>query len=225
MAIIKSSLAPRIRKRVGDTVFKRRLGQTIASQYNPVIKNPKTAKQVAQRAKFKIMIGLVQFSKFFLSTIFPRATYKGTKFNKLSKFLLKKIQDVTYPLTNLTYNNFNGTAVGNGYGFNIIPLTVVAHAGKSVTITWDITKAPVGAPLTGLINVMAINMTRKQTSFEQEIFAFSAGTGIFFAAAPPFTLGDSVIFAIGQTYTDAAGKVQQSQMTFQTVVAPIIIIA
>jgi len=224
MAIIRSALAPRIRKKVGDTIFKRRLGQTIASQRPLTVKNPKSPKQVTQRAKFKIMVQMVAICKYFLLTVFPLATYRGTKFNKMSKFLLKKIGNVAYPLTDLTYLNFNATACGNGAGFNVIPTAVTAHAGKSITVTWNPLIFPAGAPVTGTMSIMLINLTRKQVCFEQSAVAFTAGSQTFFSISSPLTVGDSVFCALGQVYTDAGGVVRQSQMTFQTVVAPVTIL-
>ena len=224
MAIIRSALAPRIRKKVGDTIFKRRLGQTIASQRPLTVKNPKSPKQVAQRAKFRIMVQMVAVCKYFLLTIFPLATYRGTKFNKMSKFLLKKIQDVTYPLTVLTFPNFNATSCGNGAGFNVIPTSVAAHAGKSISVTWNPLVYPTGAPVTGLMSIMLINMTRKQVCFEQSATAFTVGSFTFFSVSSPLTVGDNVFVALGQVYTDAGGVVRQSQMTFQTIVAPVTVL-
>ena len=225
MAIQRSALAPRIRKRVGDLVYKRRLGQTIVSQRPLTVKNPKTAKQVAQRAKFTIAIRMTQYAKYMLLIIFPKATYRGTKFNKFSKFLLKKIQDVAYPLTILTYPNFNAGALGNGDGFNIIPSSVTSHAGKSVTIAWNPALYPTGAPTTGKVWALGINMTRRQLMISQDSFDFTTGTGTFYSVGSPWTAGDIVIFAIYQTYADSALVNHTSQAVFQTVVAPITILA
>ncbi len=225
MAIQRSALAPRLRKRVGDVVYKRRLGQTIASQRPLTVHNPKTAKQVAQRAKFTIAIRMTQYAKYMLLIIFPKATYRGTKFNKFSKFLLKKIQDVAYPLTVLTYPNFNAGALGNGDGFNIIPSSVVAHAGKSVSIAWNPALYPSGAPTTGLVYAIGINMTRRQVMISQDSFAFTLGTGTFYTLSSPWTAGDNVFFALYQEYTDTALIKHTSQAVFQTVVAPVTILA
>lgn len=41
--------------KMGSTVFRQRGGETIASQYQPIIKNPNSEGQQAQRAKFKLM--------------------------------------------------------------------------------------------------------------------------------------------------------------------------
>lgn len=41
--------------KMGSVIFRQRGGQTIASQYQPVVKNPSTEPQQAQRAKFKLM--------------------------------------------------------------------------------------------------------------------------------------------------------------------------
>lgn len=41
--------------KMGSAVFRQAGGQTIATQYQPVVKNPNTGGQQAQRAKFKLM--------------------------------------------------------------------------------------------------------------------------------------------------------------------------
>lgn len=39
----------------GNTVFRQRYGETIASQYQPVVSNPNTAQQTQMRARFKLL--------------------------------------------------------------------------------------------------------------------------------------------------------------------------
>lgn len=41
--------------KMGSAVFRVREGQQVVTQYNPIVKNPNTAGQQAQRAKFKLM--------------------------------------------------------------------------------------------------------------------------------------------------------------------------
>lgn len=41
--------------KMGSAVFRQRGGQTIATQYQPIVKNPNSAGQQAQRARFKLM--------------------------------------------------------------------------------------------------------------------------------------------------------------------------
>jgi hypothetical protein len=224
MAIIRSALAPRIRKKVGDVIFKRRLGQTIASQRALTWKKSNTVKQVAQRAKFAIAVKMAFYAKFFLASIFPLATYRGTKSNKFTKFLLKKIQDVAYPLTILTYPNFNGTFVGNGNAFNIVPLVITAVAGKKIAATWNPLAVPSGALNNGTMNMLVINLSQRQVSFEQGAVLFTAGTGEFFAVNSPLKQGDSVIAAIGQKSIYADGSTHFSVLSFQLVVVPVTVL-
>ena len=44
--------------KMGAAVFRVREGQQVVTQYNPIVKNPNTAGQQAQRAKFKLMTQL-----------------------------------------------------------------------------------------------------------------------------------------------------------------------
>lgn len=52
--------------KLGSMVFRVREGQQVISQYNPIVKNPKTAAQTDQRAKFKLM---TQLSAIFANVI------------------------------------------------------------------------------------------------------------------------------------------------------------
>lgn len=223
MAIIRSAIVARGRKKIGDVVLKRRLGQTIVAQRQLVVHNPKSAKQVIQRSYFKIAMNMTMQARWIVKIIFPLSTYRGTKMNKFTKFFLKKITDVAYPLVHLAAN-CSATFIGNGSGFTVIPLTVTAIAGGRLTITWSPTAAPVGAPTSGTMSVMAIILNRNAVSFKQEAVLFSAGTGTFFTAPNLLVTGDSIIVALGQTYTDSAGKIQQSPMSFQTVCAAVTVL-
>jgi hypothetical protein len=223
MAVVRSALAPRIRKKVGDVIFKRRLGQTIAAQRALTWKKSQTSKQVAQRAKFTMAIGIAILAKFIVKTVFPFQTYRGTRMNKLTQFLLKRIVETAYPIT--TFTGFNASKVGNGDGFNVIPVTVVPHAGKSLVVTWNPLVFPTGAPVNGTMSILAICTTHKQVAFEQSGVAFSTGTATFFSLSTPFAAGDKVMIALSQTYTTPDGKVHQSEFQFETVAAQYIIIA
>lgn len=52
--------------KMGSMVFRVREGQQVISQYNPIVKNPKSAAQTDQRAKFKLM---TQLSAIFANVI------------------------------------------------------------------------------------------------------------------------------------------------------------
>lgn len=52
MARVNSSLAGKLRGRVGSTVFRNGQRSTVAAQYNPQVANPRTAAQAVQRAAF-----------------------------------------------------------------------------------------------------------------------------------------------------------------------------
>lgn len=52
--------------KIGSMVFRVREGQQVVSQYNPIVKNPKSVGQTDQRAKFKLM---TQLSAIFANVI------------------------------------------------------------------------------------------------------------------------------------------------------------
>lgn len=54
MAIIQG-LQGGLSGKLGNTIFRQRKGETVAAQYQPVVANPRSDKQVSQREKFKLM--------------------------------------------------------------------------------------------------------------------------------------------------------------------------
>lgn len=65
--------------KTGSFVFRQKGGQTIVSQYQPIVKNPNSEGQQAQRAKFKLMSQLAAImSRGFGSFIIKTRAEKGT---------------------------------------------------------------------------------------------------------------------------------------------------
>lgn len=54
MAIMQG-ITGKLSGKMGSAVFRVRTGQQVVTQYNPIVKNPNTAGQQTQRAKFKLM--------------------------------------------------------------------------------------------------------------------------------------------------------------------------
>lgn len=68
MATIQG-IAGGLRGKMGNVVFRQRQGQTVASQYQPVVANPRTEGQNAARAKFKLMSQLAAIMERGIGTM------------------------------------------------------------------------------------------------------------------------------------------------------------
>jgi hypothetical protein len=166
-----------------------------------------------------IFIGL-QF-KFFVSEIFPKQTYKGTRMNKVVKFFLKRIVEPAFPM--ITTTLFYAQSIGNGNAFPVVPLTAVAAANHGVTITWNPLDYPPGAPTTGVMCCVGLSLQRGLIGYDYNQAAFSNGVAHFFAGSSPFITGDHCIFALGQTYVDpVTGLTDYSKLTYESIVTTVV---
>lgn len=75
----------------GNTVFRQRYGETIASQYQPIVSNPNTASQTQTRAKFKLLSQISSTLKPALAM--PREGRKNSR---------NLFTHVNYPLTSMS---------------------------------------------------------------------------------------------------------------------------
>ncbi len=91
--------------KMGSAVFRQSGGKTIASQYQPIVKNPNTEGQQAQRAKFKLMSQLAAImSRGFGSFIIKTRAEKG-KSTQRNAFV-----QANFPLVQVTTDNQQVTA-------------------------------------------------------------------------------------------------------------------
>lgn len=91
--------------KMGSAVFRQSGGKTIASQYQPIVKNPNTEGQQAQRAKFKLMSQLAAImSRGFGSFIIKTRAEKG-KSTQRNAFV-----KANFPLVEVTTDNQQVTA-------------------------------------------------------------------------------------------------------------------
>lgn len=90
---------------MGSAVFRQWGGKTIASQYQPIVKNPNSEGQQAQRAKFKLMSQLAAImSRGFGSFIIKTRAEKG-KSTQRNAFV-----QANFPLVEVTTDNQQVTA-------------------------------------------------------------------------------------------------------------------
>ena len=87
----------------GNTVFRQRYGETIASQYQPIVSNPNTARQSQMRARFKLLSQISSTLKPALAM--PREGRKNSR---------NLFTHVNFPLTsiqNIEGNNMAAIAI------------------------------------------------------------------------------------------------------------------
>lgn len=81
--------------KMGAAVFRVREGQQIVTQYNPIVKNPNTAGQQSQRAKFKLMSQLAAIMApgyGTMGTINRPARGKSTQRNAFTQINMKLVE-------------------------------------------------------------------------------------------------------------------------------------
>lgn len=81
--------------KMGAAVFRVREGQQIVTQYNPIVKNPNTSGQQAQRAKFKLMsqLSAIMAPGFgTMGTINRPARGKGTQRNAFTQLNMSLVE-------------------------------------------------------------------------------------------------------------------------------------
>lgn len=83
MAIINTILGP-MRGRIGSMVFRQNKGQQIAQQYQPLVANPRSAMQQANRARFVALMAYGRLLRPLIAIGFKE--YAGTK-SWLAKFM------------------------------------------------------------------------------------------------------------------------------------------
>lgn len=84
--------------KMGAAVFRVREGQQIVTQYNPIVKNPNTAGQQAQRAKFKLISQLAAIMApgyGTMGTINRPARGKSTQRNAFTQINMKLVEVTT----------------------------------------------------------------------------------------------------------------------------------
>lgn len=91
--------------KTGSYTFRQSRGQTIVSQYQPMVKNPNSEGQQAQRAKFKLMSQLAAIMAPAFGTM-----NVASKAGKLTPTQRNAFVKLNMPLVDVTEDNFEVTA-------------------------------------------------------------------------------------------------------------------
>ena len=124
--------------KMGSAVFRQSGGKTIASQYQPIVKNPNSEGQQAQRAKFKLMSQLAAvMSRGFGSFIIKTRKEKG-KSTQRNAFV-----QTNFPLVQVSEDNQVVTAtipmerLKLTSSFRNLPQLELASATNSIKIEFE----------------------------------------------------------------------------------------
>lgn len=91
--------------KMGSAVFRVREGQQVVAQYNPIVKNPNTSGQQAQRAKFKLMSQLAAIMEPAMGSFIIKTKAEGGKPSKRNAFT-----QLNFPLVEVSSEDEQMTA-------------------------------------------------------------------------------------------------------------------
>lgn len=193
-----------LKGKLGNTVFAIRNGVQLARQYNPVVNNPKTAAQVANRGKLKLLsqlsasvasviamprIGLVTRRNQFIRRNYPYTTYGDDAASIPMADILLTASYVGLP--GFTADRSNGTSIN-------VALEESASAMYDAVV-WVVLKKTTSQAIVPAASVV-------QTV---------AGDSGAFQTELPFVEGDISVHAYGVKYNTALART-----TFGDMVAP-----
>ena len=125
--------------KMGAAVFRVREGQQVVTQYNPLVKNPNTAGQQSQRAKFKLMSQLAAIMAPAMGSFIIKVRKEGGKQTQRNAFVQSN-----FPLVEVSSDNQEVTAkipmeeLKLTSSFRTLPqMTAVGAAPSDIEITMN----------------------------------------------------------------------------------------
>lgn len=179
----------------GDAVFAVRNGENIIRQYNPIVANPKTAKQQNSRAALKLMSQLSSIYRTIIAI--PR-------------------DGAVSPRNQFTSLNYKLTSVSNGNAQINLPAVQLTKSSEEMA-AFSVSRSNHTQILCGLVQAQAYDevvyaVVAKNANEKLRVFASAVvangnpgGTDTF-AAKLPYTDEAIVVYAYGITFTNAQAK-------------------
>ena len=201
MAQFQSVIVNKGTGKLGDVVISRWRSKKVVRSYVAKIRNPNSTLQQVYRLKMRIWSKCASFMRGQVTLIWSVRLKQKTEFSSFVQAMLKAA-DATGVLLTAKLNNFQ---LGNGKLAGLVPLTIVAGAGKILTVTWSSALFPAGFPnLTATVCLLFINKTGGYAVQVDSAVLFSAGTAAIGVGAG-FKAGDEVYCMIGakNVYTNA----------------------
>ena len=162
MAILKQSVIGTLSGKIGDLVGATWKGISILKVAPASVANPKTDKQLAQRAKFKAVINFLQPLTQFLRIGWKNFAIKMTAFNAAMSYNVLNAIQGTYPNFTIDYPN---ALVSKG---NLPPALNQAAASTvagTVLFTWTDNSDEMGAAATDTSLLVVCNPAKNQAVF------------------------------------------------------------
>jgi hypothetical protein len=162
MAIIKQSVIGTLSGKIGDLVGASWKGISILKVAPASVANPKTDKQLAQRARFSAIIKFLQPMTQFLKIGWKNFAVKMTAFNAAMSYNVLNAIQGTYPNFTVDYPN---ALVSKG---NLPPALNQAAASTvagTVLFTWTNNSDEVGAATTDTSLLVVYNPGKNQAVF------------------------------------------------------------
>lgn len=185
----------------GDAVFSVRNGQQLMSQYNPIVSNPNTDKQVAVRSKLKLVS---QLSAVFGGVIAMAKDGNLSPRNRFSK--------INYPLINVADDaaQFNLKAVQlTASQAAMVDFHADRSSGEAIAVALDVDASSL---YDEVLYVCTQVTTDGVISVIGESSAISAGENGDFTASLPYSDKDVVIYAYGLSFKNKADAVMFSNI-------------
>lgn len=124
--------------KMGSAVFRQSGGKTIATQYQPIVKNPNTEGQQAQRAKFKLITQLAAIMKDGFGTMGINERPARGRMSQRNAFVR-----ANFPLVVVTTDNQQVTAtipmeqLKLTSSFRFLPKMALSFTDNSIFVDWD----------------------------------------------------------------------------------------
>lgn len=180
----------------GDAVFSVRNGQQLMSQYNPIVSNPNTDKQIAARSKMKLVS---QLSAVFGGVIAMAKDGNLSPRNRFSK--------INYPLINVADEaaQLNLKAVQlTASQAAMVDFHADRSSGEAIAVELDVDASSL---YDEVLYVCAQVTADGVISVVGETSAISAGEGGTFPASLPYSESDVVVYAYGLSFKNKADAV------------------
>lgn len=187
--------------KLGDVVISRWRSKKVVRSYVAKIRNPNSTLQQVYRLKMRIWSKCASFVRGQVALVWSVRLKQKTEFSSFVQAMLKAA-DASGVLLLTKLNNFQ---LGNGKLAGLIPTTIVAAAGRTLTVSWSASLFPQGFPnTTATVCLLFINKTGSYATQVDTAVLFSAGTAAVGVGAG-FAVGEQVYCMVGakNVYTNS----------------------
>lgn len=178
MGIVSNLITAQARGKVGAWVFRVSKGQSVASGYQPAVRNPKSPAQTFVRNRMAMTVAIYRslanvFSLGFRQTPNPRSAYNGfVAANNPEAFNGDSVE-------NLEFSPGNFLAAKGNMGGTKYVTTPIAENDATFTLDWTLSGMPIGGASSDVFGYAVFNRASEEWSGGITSVARSANTGTF----------------------------------------------